>query len=241
MYGLTQYVLGRTGLPLELEGRSGPVCSLLGLTCSPVNVAQVDAPNRNTLLWQAESICPRGTSLDEQTVWHPIPVFLWPDTSLEEMLAACNLPCSPTAALSRRLCCSMQVPCFGFDPLKILLCKTSLGVHFRLCALSKSEWCSCFLYCQCISYIFHSTSKSKSAQQLVKKCFTLLSCILTNAKGTVPVPVRAVLASALDPAFMVISDPCTHHMHQELFLNHRIKLLSSTTWSNQCDWTILPG
>lgn len=71
-------------------------------------------------------------------------------------------------------------------------------------------------------------AKVKVVRQLAKKCFALLSCILTNPKGIVPVPVCAVLASALDPGLIVISDPCAHHMHQKLFLNHRIKLLSRT-------------
>lgn len=156
------------------------------------------------------------------------------------MLAACNPPCSPTAPLSQGLCCSRQALCFGFDPLKILLCKTSLGVRFFLCALSKSERCFVFLHCHSASSIFCTTSKSKSVQQLVKKCFPLLSCILTSPEGqcqSLCVP----FLSQLCIQSVVISDPCTHHGHQELFLNHRIKLLSATMWSNQCVWAILPG
>lgn len=82
-------------------------------------------------------------------------------TSSEETLAAYTLPCHPPAPSSWRLCCSVQY--FGSDPLKIFLCKISLGVRFLLCALSKYECCFVFLHCVCTSYIFHTPGKSCSA------------------------------------------------------------------------------
>lgn len=42
-----QYMLNGTGLPLQLEERSKPICSLLGLTCLLVEVALVNTPSRN--------------------------------------------------------------------------------------------------------------------------------------------------------------------------------------------------
>lgn len=44
---MLQYMLNGTDLPLQLEERSRPICSLLGLTCLPVKVALANAPNRN--------------------------------------------------------------------------------------------------------------------------------------------------------------------------------------------------
>lgn len=149
-------------------------------------------------------------------------------------------PCSPTAPLSQGLCCSLQVLRFGFDPLRILLCKTSLGVHFSFVPWQIPSGVLFFFTVSVFHISFTPRAKSKVSSSLSKHSF--LCCLVSWAaqRGSASPCVCCSCVSS-GSSLRVISEPCTHHMHQELFLNQRIKLLSSTTWSNQCGWAILPG
>lgn len=82
-------------------------------------------------------------------------------------------PWGSTAPLASGAACKFWIP----NPLKILLCKVSLGVHLMFCALPESEY-FVFPYSQRTSYIFPTASKSRSLFRGMSKNVSL--CFLAS-------------------------------------------------------------
>lgn len=184
-----QHVLNSTGLLLKLEGRSRPVWRPLVKLCWGMLPAEVLCSRMPDSPGVADNICPPGVSLGRQVT--PSPCSRIIITSSEET-AAHPLPFPTVPVLPCHggctLCCSMQGLDFEFDLLKILPCKIGLGVHFLLCAVPKSKCHFVFLYCHCTTYVFQTASKGKSCLAVSQKCMAVLSRILTEPEGKVPVP-----------------------------------------------------